>query len=190
MSGKNLSPSPLIAAIRSGNLPAVSKALDDGANIEETDMHGQPGLPLRTACFSGNLEIVGELIRRGANVNAPGSDGPGMPLRLARRAGHPEVIALLIKHGAEVPPDVPVDPQLLFNTAHLELLPLDAPAPELPVASTVEAETDTAHFNIIEDIDIPASYGTDTNLLTMELLRFNESNVTANAPPGRQRPES
>lgn len=190
MSGKNLSPSQLIAAIRSGNLPAVSNALDDGANIEETDMHGQPGLPLRTACFSGNLEIVGELICRGANVNAPGSDGPGMPLRLARRAGHPEVIALLIKHGAEVPPDVPVDPQLLFNTAHLELLPLDAPAPELPVASTVEAEADTAHFNIIEDIDIPASYGTDTNLLTMELLRFNESNVTANAPPGRQRPES
>jgi len=188
MSGKNLSPSPLIAAIRSGNLPAVSKALDDGANIEETDMHGQPGLPLRTACFSGDLEIVGELIRRGANINAPGSDGPGMPLRLAQRAHHPEVIALLIKHGAQIPPDVPVDPQLLFNTAHLELLPLDAPAPELPAASTTEAATE--HFDIIEDIDIPASYGTDTNLLTMELLRFNESSDSAAALPGHQRPES
>lgn len=188
MSGKNPFPSPLIAAIRSGSLLAVSNALDDGANIEESDMHGQPGLPLRTACFSGNLEIVGELIRRGANVNATGSDGPGMPLRLAQRAGHPAVIALLIKHGAEIPADVPVDPQLLFNTAHLELLPLDAPVPELPVSSAAEAET--AHFNIVEDIDIPASYGTDTNLLTMELLRFNESSETAATRPDRQRAES
>lgn len=187
MSGKHLSPSPLVAAIRSGSLLAVSNALDDGAHIEEADMHGQPGLPLRTACFSGNLEIVGELIRRGANINAPGNDGPGMPLRLAQRAGHPAVITLLIQHGAEVPPDLPVDPQLRFNTAHLELLPLDAPAPELPVASAAEAETE--HFNILEDIDIPASYGTATNLLSRELLRFNESNETAATLPGHQRLE-
>ena len=185
MSGKNPSPSSLMAAIRSGSLLAVGKALDDGADIEETDMHGQPGLPLRTACFSGNPEIVGELIRRGANINAPGSDGPGMPLRLAQRTRHSAVVALLIQHGAEVPSDVAVDPQLLGNSAHQEPLPLAAPALE-----TGATEAATVDFDSIEDNDTAPSYGTETNLLTMELLRFNESTETAAARPGCQRPES
>ena len=37
-------------AIEQGSPPAVEAALDQGADLEAVDMHGTPGLPLRTAC--------------------------------------------------------------------------------------------------------------------------------------------
>ncbi len=66
----SFSPSELRSAIEQGDRAAVIRALDNGADIEEADMHGEPGLPLRMACFDGHLGIVTELIRRGANVAA------------------------------------------------------------------------------------------------------------------------
>ena len=113
MSGKNPSPSKLVAAIRKGYLRTVIDALDEGANIEEADMHGHPGLPLRTACFEGDLAIINELIERGADINAPGADGPGMPLRLAVRSKNSKVIALLLKQGAIVPENFRIPLELI-----------------------------------------------------------------------------
>lgn len=96
--------SDLRKAIEQGDRSAVIRALDSGANIEEADMHGEPGLPLRIACFKGHYGIVAELIRRGANVK--GSQHSGGPMRMATRGQHQEIIRLLIAHGADAPQDI------------------------------------------------------------------------------------
>jgi len=230
MSGKALSTtSELIAAIRSGKLSAVIAALDAGANIEESDIHGHAGLPLRTACFGGNPEIVGELIRRGADVNARGSDGASQPLRLAVRCKQRSITAMLLEHGAKIPDGVQISQEWLGATSTPDLPPLEMPvrekteaippahakpelppleiatstpadpapaaveaapplldAPDLPplemlAAATQETGTPALDFDIIENIDIGRSYGTDTNLLTMDMLRYNEEQEQAAA---------
>lgn len=94
-------------AIERGCLESVLLALDCGADVEEPDVHGCPGLPLRLACFYGHVEIVQELLRRGARLDSSNAQGPGAPLRMAKRGGHDRIVALLMAHGAESPPDVP-----------------------------------------------------------------------------------
>lgn len=81
-------------------------ALDHGANIEEADIHGDPGLPLRIACFKGHVDIVRELIRRGADIHAPNGQGVDGPIRMAHRGGHRKLVELLVAHGAELPTDL------------------------------------------------------------------------------------
>lgn len=82
-------------------------ALDHGADIEEADIHGDSGLPLRIACFKGHLDIIHELIRRGADIHAPNAQGLGGPIRMAHRGGHQKIIDLLLTHGAQLPADLP-----------------------------------------------------------------------------------
>lgn len=98
--------SALRRAIEKGNLQAVIAALDNGAAIEESDMHGASGLPLRIACFKGRTDIVLELIRRGADIHAPNTQGEGGPIRMAARGQHPHIVQLLLAHGAQLPADV------------------------------------------------------------------------------------
>ncbi len=266
MSGKVLTTSELVAAIRSGSLSAVISALDAGANIEESDVHGHSGLPLRTACFGGKPEIVAELIRRGADINARGGDGPGQPLRLAVRTRQRAIITLLLESGANIPAGLEISHEFLASgktqdlpalempvaekpavqvaeppaqpkpeLPPLEMTPMEKPEPpaiaepaaaayELPplelTSSATSAATptelaepdlllekpelpplemdssarmpapiDPADFEIIENIDIGRSYGTDTNLLTMDMLRYNEEQeqaaAAAEAPPAK-----
>lgn len=99
--------SALRQAVDDGNLKAALIALDQGADIEEADIHGDPGLPLRTACFKGHLDLVRELIRRGADIHAPNAQGRGGPIRMALRGEHRAVVALLLAHGAEMPDALP-----------------------------------------------------------------------------------
>ena len=106
----NLMHSALRRAIENGDLQGVLTALQHGADIEETDMHGDPGHPLRIACFRGHAEIVQALIRHGADIHAPNAQGPGGPLRLAARGRHYPIIQLLIAHGAELPADLKLLP--------------------------------------------------------------------------------
>lgn len=185
MAAKFLTSSRLITAIRAGRLDEVVNAIAAGGNIEEADMHGFAGLPLRTACFAGNPAIVRELLNRGADINAIAGDGPGAPLRLAQRGKHQEIIALLLAHGAGA---------MLTNTtaispiANIEASPLRPD--EVPTNEPVKAaKTPTAlpDNNIeftryepdenvdIEEIDLTAGYGVDTNLLTLDLLRMSEA---------------
>jgi hypothetical protein len=96
--------SKLHNAIEQGDLPAVVAALDRGADIEACDMHGAPGLPLRTACFRGHEAIVIELIQRGADIHAANADGASAPLRTAARGKHWHIVKLLLAHGVEKPP--------------------------------------------------------------------------------------
>ena len=106
--------SELMHAVRAGNLDGVLLAIAHGADVEEADMHGYRGLPLRTACFSGHYDIVLALLEHGANVNAPTAEGNGAPLRLARRAKHQHIASLLLERGAELPyEEVPVPKPLI-----------------------------------------------------------------------------
>lgn len=187
MTIKALAPSPLIVAVRSGSQHAVAAALQDGADVNEPDIHGFPGLPLRTACFEGNLAIVRELLLRGANPNAEASDGAGAALRLALRRKHDDVVTLLLQHGAIVPeggaavsseaPTTPSAPQTV------ELAAPELAAPELP-------ET-LAHDNLIEFTpsgldfrkgplclpDEDDSFGTKTDAMSTDLLFLDEDEV-------------
>lgn len=99
----NMKHSALRRAIEQGDLRAVQVAIEDGANIEEADMHGDPGLPLRIACFKGHADIVQELLRRGANARAPNAHGTNGAIRMAAKARHHQIVKLLIAHGAELP---------------------------------------------------------------------------------------
>ena len=183
MTAKGSSPSKLIAAIRASHLGGVLMALEAGADVNEADMHGYDGLPLRTACFEGNLAIVRELLQHGANPNAGASDGPGAALRLALRRQHQDVVALLLQHGAQSP-DVPSAPTITPNIQ---------PEPE----SIAEADGDTAD-NLIEfthseikygkpvDYAPQETFGTETNALSADLLFLDEEEVPPIAWPTGQ----
>jgi hypothetical protein len=189
VSGKTFAPSPLVAAIRAGRLSGVVGALDDGADIEEADIHGCTGLPLRTACFEGDIAIVRELLSHGASPNAMAADGSGAPIRLALRSGHPEIAALLLEHGAELPPGIVLPTDVTESLGELTpteeesstpLLPED---PEVETSSTQIAEETHPYLGLsIEEVDVNSHYGTDTNLLTMDLLRSDVEPESPSAP--------
>lgn len=98
--------SALRRAIERADIQAVNVAIEHGADIEEADMHGDPGLPLRTACFKGHASIVETLIKHGANINAPNGQGPGGPIRMAAKGHHMGIVHLLMVPGAELPADL------------------------------------------------------------------------------------
>lgn len=207
MTVKGFTTNKLIDAIRAGSLSGLLTALDDGGDIEMPDMHGCSGLPLRTACFEGNLAIVRELLNRGANPNAIASDGPGAPLRLALRKGHQDIADLLLQKGAiplegititpetrdvplpdEVvtlsPPEIKPDNIVEFSPSDTSPPTAEAIAPPLP---------ESKPGNLIEfsssDIPLPTdeaetsnNFGTDTSLLSMDLL-FLDENENPDASP-------
>lgn len=179
MSGNKYTQSKLIESIRNTSLSGVIEALDRGADIEQADMHGQPGLPLRTACFVGNLAIIRELIAHGADVNAAGSDGPCAPLRLAIRCRHHGVAALLIKQGAIIPEGLSLNQDILAQVDALDAPPVVFEAPSLPEDSFSASAPPLSPEATTLDLEVDArqadSMGTETRMLTMDLLRFNES---------------
>lgn len=194
MGSNSFGASALIEAIRANSLHRVVAALDEGADIEETDIHGFAGLPLRTACFTGEISIIRELINRGADVNALTADGTGAPLRLAMRAGHSDIVALLLANLAQVPEDLDIPPALFERARAIsagQLESLDVPMlefesdvlPETPDAAPASQpvsgmigdnviEFDEAGpEDIIEHVDMKGVYGVDTNVLTIDFER-------------------
>lgn len=171
MTNKGSTASKLIAAIRAGRLNGVINALDDGADIEEPDMHGSRGLPLRTACFEGNLAIVRELLTYGANPNAAASDGPGAPLRLALRQKHNEIAALLLQQGAVIPAGLVIDPKVFEIPC--APLPGETLAPSLPETkpdNIIEFTRSETNLPVSIKDDVSETFGTETNALSMDLL--------------------
>ena len=176
-------------AIRAHDLAATVRALDEGCDVDEADIHGHRGLPLRTACFEGETAIVEELLRRGADINAPGADGHGMPIRLAARFKHRSIVEMLIAHGAEIPHGVSIDlPTPLIESIDLtgeiapppavieekvELAPLDISLDDL--AEPVSIEAPPPSCPAIEKVEVKGCYGVDTNILNEDLLRLEEA---------------
>lgn len=173
MTEKGLPPSKLICAIRAARLSGVVIALDDGADLEEIDVHGHGGLPLRTACFEGNLAIVRELLIRGADPNASAADGASAPLRLALRRGHHEIAAVLIQEGAHPPADLTIPPDVLgIKSAPLPGEAVVPTLPDAPADNLIEFTPSSLSFQK-PGATAPAaaeSFGTATNAISADLL--------------------
>ena len=73
----------LFIAIASDNIIKAQRALDEGADINATDVKGNT--PLAIAILGENLELVGFLLGNGAN-NIPNNDGI-TPFELAADRG-------------------------------------------------------------------------------------------------------
>jgi ankyrin repeat protein len=94
----------IYGAARGGDLEAVKKFLDEGADINQRG-HGGGGTPLHCASsWSNKKEVVGLLIAKGADVNAKDDQGYYLetPLHKAAFWGNTEIIEFLIAKGADV----------------------------------------------------------------------------------------
>ena len=89
----------LVKACIIGDLAAVEKAIDEGANVNYKDENGYT--PLLISSNSGNIELVKMLISKGADINSKGSFGI-TALHKASGLGYIEVVEFLIKNGAIV----------------------------------------------------------------------------------------
>lgn len=188
MAAISFTASKLILAIRAGLLSDVISAIDEGANIEEADMHGYVGLPLRTACFEGNIDIVRELIGRGANINADAGDGPGAPLRLAKRRGHQSIAALLLLQGAEMPAKTGTIPNSTASIAEVKATPPNVSN----AAITAEAADNTIEFEILppdhwrEKIETPIDILLESDSPPQEEARASQLEAPSFTLPEKQ----
>ncbi|NLL12180.1 MAG: ankyrin repeat domain-containing protein [Fibrobacter sp.] len=89
----------LMRASAKGDLETVKQLLNEGADVNATDMHGRTALI--EASWSGSLEVAEFLIKKGADVNASDSAGYTALMR-ASEEGHLPVVKFLIKNGADV----------------------------------------------------------------------------------------
>jgi beta-lactamase regulating signal transducer with metallopeptidase domain len=90
---------PLILAVRRGNLELVKKLLEEGADINLSSPGD--GNPLINACLYGKEQIALFLIDKGADVNAL-VEGDETPLINACRNGNLRIVQYLFTHGAKV----------------------------------------------------------------------------------------
>ena len=89
----------LYNAAREGDLEAVRRLLDRGADVNEADDDG--GTPLFIASMYGYKEVCKLLLERGANVDQAKDTGE-TPLYRASREGYADICKLLLDRGANV----------------------------------------------------------------------------------------
>ena len=101
----------LTQAAKEGDIAAIQKLLDQGANINENAIVGgsMNGSLLSQAAYYCRIEAVKYLIHKGADINnATGwtdygaSGGELRPLHMAARSGCTEAIKLLLDAGADI----------------------------------------------------------------------------------------
>ncbi|HLO64911.1 MAG TPA: ankyrin repeat domain-containing protein [Azonexus sp.] len=174
MTAKTPAPSQLIAAIRAAQPAKVLAALAAGADVNETDMHGFAGLPLRTACFMGDLSIVDELLRHGAHPDVAASDGPAAALRLALRCGHRDIAGLLLQYGASIPAGLAVDPQLIPTHRAPEQ---NTPPTAKPADNLIEFTPSGFNYRAANDSETLDIFGTETKALSADLLFLEDNEI-------------
>ena len=105
---------PLILAVKSGNVDCVEVLLNYKADMEgrgDYDIYDECDLPRRysyggctplfVAAAYGHLDVLRCLIENGADVNAATYD-KSTPLMIASGYGHVNVVTCLIEHGANM----------------------------------------------------------------------------------------
>ncbi len=96
----NAGETPLMLAVRSGEVDAVKVLLDVGANINETETwNGQSAL--MWAAVEGHVPVVQMLIDHGADIHARSNSG-ATPLLFAARTGSMDVVGALLAAGSDV----------------------------------------------------------------------------------------
>lgn len=89
----------LLTASSAGDLAGVTRAIEEGANVDVRDEVGNT--PLINACMACNASVIEFLISRGADCNASNIYGL-TPIFLAILKCEPGLISTLIKKGAAV----------------------------------------------------------------------------------------
>jgi ankyrin repeat protein len=90
---------PIHQASKTGDIDAVTRLLDQGVSVEDTDATGET--PLLSASLAGQTRIVELLLARHADIEARNDRGL-TPLHAAAYGGHVETVVALIQHGAKV----------------------------------------------------------------------------------------
>ena len=86
------------SAARDGDLPALEKALDEGADPDRLDDKGIS--PLCWAAIMGQDDAIKMLLKNDADINRPNADG-GRPLHAAAFLGRASTVRLLLERGAD-----------------------------------------------------------------------------------------
>lgn len=111
----NLTNTPLIEAIRAGEVNTVKDLLDGGAGVNEPGEQGWT--PLNWAAGKGNLELVTLLVEKGADVFKVGRD-QRTPQMIALAAGRVDVVRYLREAEDRVEGDKPARPQRKYCKAY------------------------------------------------------------------------
>jgi ankyrin repeat protein len=94
--------SELATAIDSGNILAVRRLVEDGADPDTPIEYGPNKMsPLAKASGRGQRDIVRYLLSKGAKVNAPATTGD-TALMEAVKGGYDDVVTLLLAAGADI----------------------------------------------------------------------------------------
>ena len=96
-----------------GDLAGVSRALQQGANVNARDEYNNTAL--HWAAQWGHADVVKRLLEAGADIESPGSGGGLTPLAIAASHDHYEVAKTLLDHGAQVTNDILSILQLKVN---------------------------------------------------------------------------
>src|SRR5260370_26639856 len=89
----------LWAAVRNGDMKAITTLLDQGADVNAKNKIGVTALWI--AAGKGKLDVAELLVGRGADVNARDAIWYQTPLSSAVGAGNAEVVKFLIRSGAK-----------------------------------------------------------------------------------------
>jgi ankyrin repeat protein len=101
--GGNTPGDKLLKAAAKGDIEAMKKWLDQGADInyQSSGMLSLEQTPLMKAAKNGHLEAVKFLIDKGADISK-GNTGKENPITLAAEKDHPEIVLYLIEKGENV----------------------------------------------------------------------------------------
>ncbi len=111
----NLTNTPLIEAVRAGEVNTVKELIDGGADVNEAGEQGWT--PLNWAAGKGNLELVTLLVEKGAEVFKVGRD-QRTPQMIALAAGRADVVRYLRDAEDRVEGDKPARPQRKYCKAY------------------------------------------------------------------------
>lgn len=111
----NLTNTPLIAAVRAGEVNTVKELLDGGADVNEPGEQGWT--PLNWASGKGDLELVTLLVEKGADVFKVGRD-QRTPQMIALAAGRADVVRYLREAEDRVEGEKPARPQRKYCKAY------------------------------------------------------------------------
>jgi len=97
VNGRAPGSAPLVLAAGEGRVDVVRYLLDEGADANARELHGNTALT--EATYYSHVSIIKELLLRGADVNAVTENGTALDIALSRK--DPTTVDLLNHYGAK-----------------------------------------------------------------------------------------